>query len=152
MCEDSAALHQPPVNSWHVESSSADVIQEFISGLCYSYFSPESYYLPSWAWGGSKKDQAEKFNLVTITQCVFLLQNTLWISFAMMFYNSQLISCNSFAGGHNIEHQVPKCCQKCDMSCCFFCSSVLWPESAELLSRVAVKASPHDLSEGCTTS
>lgn len=81
MCEDSAALHQPPVNSWHVESSSADVIQEFISVLCSSYLSPESYYLPSWARGASKKKE-EKKGQVTISQCVSLLQNSLlWFFF-----------------------------------------------------------------------
>ncbi len=136
MCEDSAALDQPPVNSWHVESSSADVIQEFISVPCSSYLSPESYYPPSWARGDSKKNekkmQSPSHKVSFKTHSVsFCSKEQRCVT--VMFYNFTnklwLICCRSRHSTTKSTHMF----RRCDISFCILYISALRPHNVEPL-------------------
>lgn len=126
MHEDGTAFHQPPVNSWHVESSPADVLQEFISVPCSSYLSPESYYLPCWAWEDSKKVQEEKRNSHHyLTVCVPASKHILDRFQAYKQQRCLVVVVQSFTDKQvttfNMKN-ISKCSQRCDISFGIFCT------------------------------
>lgn len=137
MCEHRAALHQPPVNSWHVESSSADVIQQFIRVPWFLILVPRKLLFAKLSWKTfQKKQRTKKINQDTISQCVFLLQNTLWFSFAkkcntvsLSCFTLSLINSDSFVAGHSATKRAQMFTE-------------VWTGAAEpFLSRAAVKGS-----------